>query len=295
MADASDIEFLRRLIDETNAQPKAKMPGTLSLMLNHPGILTSETKTPQQYDQDMRRKHFLDKAGEYFENPMSAPPEMRSALLNYQRGEMDDLGTPYQYQGVFQGRLPTAKGFQWWASLPATAYNAAKLAGDAIAPGMYPEAGKNMAKAANTLGLGFPEDVGLVPRGTGTIVQDYDREREARGRIPWYQLDTDQEFGRLADVRQASIDKAIPSGSQYLESVGADVPGYRIWGGVMDGMLDPFAATGATLRAARAGSPQAMRMFLGDQGIGVGIPLIGEAPNVYEQVDSLIDRLHGVR
>lgn len=295
MADTSDIEFLRRLIDETNAQPKAKMPGTLSLMLNHPGILTSETKSPQQYDQDMRRKYFLDKAGEYFENPMSAPTEMRTALLKYQRGEMDDLGTPYEYQGLFQGRAPTAKGFQWWASLPATAYNAAKLAGDAIAPGMYPEAGKNMAKAANTFGFGFPEDVGLVPRGTGTIVQDYDQEREARGSVPWYQLDADTDFRRLADQRQAAIDEAVPSGGQYLQSVGADVPGVNVWGGVMDSMLDPFTATASTLKAARAGAPQAMRMFLGDHAIGVGLPLVGESPAVYDQVDKMIDRLHGVR
>lgn len=294
MADASDIEFLRRLIEETSSQPKAQLPGALSLIVNHPGILTSEIKSQQQYDQDMRRKYFLEKASEYYPNASAAPPEISQQILKYRRGDMDDLGTPYEYQGVFQGRMPTAKGFQWWASLPATAYHAAKLSANFITPDMYPDAGKDMVKSANTFGLGALEDVGVVPRGTGTIADDYADEKDARGRIPWQQLDTDNDFYNLANIRQSEVDKSIPSGGQYLRSVGADIPGVDVLGGVMDSMLDPFGGTLATLKAARTGGP-AMRMFLSDNLIGAGMPAMAEGPRIYEQVDRMIDRLHGVR
>lgn len=287
--DPVDEAFLRKLIDETKALPLAEMPSDLELAVGHPGILMNEIKSPQQYDQDMRRKYFLDKASGYYENAAAAPAEIIQQIQKYRRGEMEDLGTPYENQGFWQGRMPTSKGFQWWASLPAVAYNAAKLSANAITPNMYPEAGKDLAKAANTFAFGFPEDLGALPRGTGTIMDDFNREKDERGLVPWVALDTDEAFQDLADRRQDAIDQAIPSGSQYLESVGVDGPVKYVWGGLMDSFLDPFTNTAGTLKAARAGKP-ALGMLLGDYAVGVGVPA---AATVYGQADRLIERLRG--
>ena len=275
MADAQDIAFLRKLIDETNAQPKAQMPGRMSLLFNHPGILTSEIKSEQQYDQDMRRKYFLDRVAQEYENEAVLPENVRSPLLAYKRGEMDDLGSPYQNNGLLQGRSPTFKGFQWWASLPAAAMNAARMGANAIDPAQkrYPDAAQNLAKNINTLTFYGAEDAGLVPKGTGTVADDYAAEKEARGSIPWTRLDKSQDIANLREMSQAMIDRSIPSGGQYLMEAGVPENAALAWGGVMDMMLDPNPAFIGAMKAARAGRP-VMGALMKEGGIGLAPAMV---------------------
>lgn len=263
--------FILKLIEETNALPKAQMPNRLALLANPALLATSEIKSPQQYDQDMRRKHFLDKLSDEFRNPNYLPPDLSGPLIEYKHGRMDDLGSPYQYNGFFQGRAPLAKGFQWWASMPAAALNASRLAADAIDPAQkrFPDAGKNLAKAVNTLTAYGAEDYGMVPKGTGTVADDYAAEHYARGQVPWQALDRSKPFGEIREITQANIDRAIPSSHQHLMESGVPEGAALPWGAMMDMMLDPYPGFVGAAAKARRGLPFA-RELLGEAGLGMG-------------------------
>lgn len=288
-----EAAFIRRLIEETNALPQAKMPNRLALMANPALLATSEIKSPQQYDQDMRRKHFLDKLSEEFQNPNYLPPQISGPLIDYKHGRMSDLDSAYQYNGVFQGRAPLAKAFQWWASMPAIALNTSRAAAHAIDPAQnrYPDAGKNLAKAVNTLTVYGAEDYGLVPKGTGTVADDFANESYARGQVPWQALDRSTPFGEIRESTQAAMDRAIPSSYQYLEEAGVPESVAMPWGAMMDMMLDPYPGfVGAAVKA-RRGLPYG-RELASEIGIGLGpasaVPAVGAAGRSYGALRDLL-------
>lgn len=291
-------DFIRQLVADTEALPKAKPPTGLSAWMNHPGIISYEAKSPEQYDQDQRRKYFLDKlsdyAGEYPAGRVRDLP-LQQALMSYRSGEYPDLGSAYEDR-FWDGRNPLIKGMQWFASMPATAYNAALSLGNMVDPEArpYPDAEKNLARSINTLTMGGAEDAGHVPKGTGYIADDYVRENERRGQVPWDMLDPRMAYDVIGTKRQQDIDKSIPAGRQYLEGLGVDPKVALVGGGVMDAMLDPFTATGATLKAARAGGP-AMKMLMQDHALGFLPVALETAPAAAQRTNELIDRLRAMR
>lgn len=266
-----EAAIIRKLIEETNALPRAEMPNRLSLMANPALLATSEIKSPQQYDQDMRRKHFLDKLSKEFPNPNYLPHQLAGPLSKYNHGRMSDLDSPYQYNGVFQGRAPLAKAFQWWASMPAMALNTSRLAANAIDPAQkrYPDAGKNLAKAVNTLTVYGAEDYGLVPKGTGTVADDFANESYARGQVPWMALDRSEPFGEIRESTQANIDRAIPSSYQHLAEAGIPENVAMPWGAMMDMMMDPHPGFVGAASRARRGLPYG-RELAREVGLGMG-------------------------
>jgi len=311
--DPEDQAFLRQLIEETKALPQAKMPGALSRAFWHPGVLSYETKSPRQYDQDMRRKHFLDKLNErYGANPTYLGSALSGPLVAYRAGEMDDLGTPYQKFGSikdplagvvdipYDGRMPLAKAFQWFSAPAAVAINASKVVANRIDPAQrrYPDAEKNLAKAINTATIYGAEDSGFVPKGTGTAFDEYTKETDERSSIPWQHLDARPAYEAGSYSRQAKIDEAIPSSWQSLEQAGVPAWLAALWGGVMDTVLDPFGRSVAVVKMARSGMPGALKELVKDYAVGVGVPSAGNAvgavPEVTRRVDELLDRLHGV-
>lgn len=290
--DDQDEQFIRSLIEEAGALPRAEMPPSKPLMGWGAPVAGMERKTPEQYDQDQRRKYVLDKLNErYGDNPAYLPVNLQAPLVKYRSGEMD-LGSDYQSTGMT--RHPLWTGLQWFASMPATAYNASKVLGNQITPGMYPDAEKNLAKAANTLTFGVAEDLGAVPRGTGNYGDDFNAELDERGRVPWFMLDPQGEYEQIGAERQAKADQAIPAGWQHLESMGVPPTAAMVWGGVMDTMLDPFTQTAKTLKLARQGGP-AMAAFIGDHAMGLGLPAALSAPaaarSAYGTAQDLLDRL----
>jgi len=296
--DQEDEDFLRKLIAETEAmQPSVQeAPGIGQALAPLVGY---EAKSGGHLAQDMRRKYFLDQLNKrYGANPSYLPAELSGPLVDYRQGKLGDLGSQYRNEGMFTGRNPLAKGFQWFASPGAVALNASQWVGDKIAPGMYPEAGKNLAKSLNTATVYGAEDFGLVPKGTGTVYDDYAEEREQRGEVPWTALDAGDVYDVLGHMRQSRIDRSTPASRQHLEKMGVNPTVASLWGGVMDTMLDPFNRTGTVLRAARAGVPGAAKELAKDYMVGVGVPAgteaVGAAPAVYDNIDKLLNRLHGV-
>lgn len=292
--EPSDADFIRQLIAETEALPRAEMPGRLSLMVNHPGILSYETKTPDQYDADLRRRHFLEKASERYPNASYLPPEIAGPVIDYRQGRLGDLGSAYQHNGVFSGRSPVAKGMNVLGAIPAIPINASRMLAHNIDPvqDRFPDAGRNLAVAANTLSMYGLEDAGVVPQGTGTIEEEYDAEAEARGQVPWQVLDRRNPDAGIREATDARLARTIPTSSEHLMEAG--VPWYAALplGGGMDMMMDPYPGLFSAARASRAGRPYA-GMLAREVGVGMGpnaaIPAVYGAREGYNALRDLIN------
>ena len=296
--DQEDEDFLRKLIAETEAmRPRGQEASGIGQAFAP--LVGYEAKSRGHIEQDMRRKYFLEQLNEkYGHNPTYLPPELSGPLVDYRQGKLGELGSSYRNEGMFTGRHPLAKGFQWFASPGAVALNASQYVGDQIAPGMYPDAGKNLAKSLNTATIYGAEDYGLVPKGTGTVYDEYALEREQRGEVPWTTLDAGDVYDVLGHIRQNRIDSSTPASRQHLEKIGVNPTAAAVWGGVMDTMLDPFNRTVSVMRMARAGIPGAAKELAKDYMIGVGVPVgaeaVGAVPTIYNNIDRLLNRLHGV-
>lgn len=269
--EPSDADFIRKLIEETESLPKARMPGRLSLIVSHPGILSYETKTPEQYDSDLRRKHFLDKISSEYKNAAYLPPEIAGPLTEYRHGNLGDLGSPYQHNGATSGRSPIGKGMSAMQSFAAIPINAARMLAHNIDPvqDRFPDAGRNLAVAANTLSMYGLEDAGVVPKGTGTIEDTYDQESDARSRVPWSVLDRRNPDSAIREVTEDRIARTLPTSSEHLMEAGVPWWAAMPWGGAMDMVLDPYPGFLGAAKAARAGRP-AGAILAKEAAIGIG-------------------------
>jgi hypothetical protein len=292
--EPSDADFIRQLIAETEALPRAKMPGGMSLLANHPGVLSYETKTPEQYDADVRRKHFLEKVSEKYPNASYLPSDIGGPLTDYRQGNLGDLGSPYQYNGMFSGRSPIGKGMAALGSVAAIPINASRMLAHNIDPAQnrFPDASKNLAVAANTLSMYGLEDAGVVPKGTGTIENEYDAEAEARAKVPWAVLDRRKPDAALREVAEGNIARTLPTPSEHLMEAGVPWWAALPWGGSMDMIMDPYPGFIGAARAARAGLP-AGAMLAKEAAIGMGpgtaIPTAYGAVEGYNALRDLIN------
>lgn len=292
----ADREALEEAYAAAKAMQTKPLPGLASQVINHPGLLAHAVDSPEEYANDQRRNELLRRLSEYSKdmNPIGVfGGELGSEINAYRRGKIDN--TPYHYRGWMTPGAPLHTGMQWYASLPAIAYNSGKVLGNQITPGMYPEAEKNLAKAANTLTMYAAEDYGRVPKGTGTILEDADQANAARGKVDFANPSwmTDAYGAMQQDKAQERIDQAIPSGWQHYESLGLS-PEVAVPLGVMsDIVLDPFSSAGQAMQLARAGrTGAAMREIGKDSAIGAGIPAMSAIPYYF---DKLINRLHGIK
>lgn len=272
------------------------LPGRLSQVINHPGMLSYEVDSPEEYANDQRRVELLRRLSEYSKdiNPLNAfGPELGGEINSFRRGDIDS--TPYHYRGPMSPGAPLHTGMQMFSALPAIAYNAGKVLGNQITPGMYPGAEQNLAKAANTLTFYGAEDAGLVPKGTGTIVEDAEEARNARGKVPFdASARTLDEIGYLASERaQRKIDQAIPAGHQHYESLGLPAAVAVPLGLTSDMILDPYTGALDAVKLARAGlTSRAGGALMREAGMGYGPSAALGAPHYWDQ---LLDRLHGAQ
>lgn len=291
-----DREALEKAYAAAESMQTLPLPGLASQAVGHPGLLSYAVDSPAEYANDQRRAELLRRLSEYSKdiNPLSAfGPDLGGDIQAYRRGKIDN--TPYHHRGFFTPGAPLHTGMQWWASVPALFYNTGKVLGNQITPGMYPEAERNLAKAANTLTMYAAEDYGLAPKGTGTIAEDADEANYARGRVGFSQPASVLEaYGALQQEKaQDKIDQAIPSGWQHYESLGLPPEAAVPLGVMSDIVLDPYSSAGSAMRLARAGKAGAAAgEVLKDSAMGAGIPA---ATSVPYYLDKLINRLHGVK
>lgn len=229
-------DSIRRLIGEVDALPKHEMPGFMSWAYNHPGVLTSRTKDPRQYDADMRRAHFLERVRR------EQPDYAHDAGLFHQasRRNLEQLRSPYQPYSV-DGPLSNAG--RWAQSLPAAVMASGQMLADAIDPSAarYPNAADDYAKSMNNF-LVVAEPFGV----NKNHMRDMADMRDAEARLPWKVIvppDVLEESRALQGLLSSP-----KTGSQYLAEAGVQGPVGNVWGAVMDATLDPLYSPSKALK-----------------------------------------------
>lgn len=268
------------MASEVNALPRRELPGTASLMFNHPGILGYAVKGAQEYAADNKRARYLEK-------------------IQADHPDLEALDSPYYNRGVLSAGSPLANAVNWYSSLPAMAYHGAEALGNkadelvsrlnGIEPVVqYPDASKKMATAANTflLPIGGIDDAafGGTDSGAGTILDASDQAHDARGQVPWTTLRPQRVNAASQQAAENAIRSLLPSAQTMLRKQGVHPTVARWWGLGMDTMLDPFSATMPALKAARAGLGKQAAMFMaGDHGLPVLITGAGELSGAYDE------------
>lgn len=254
MAEPVDeAEAIRRLIAEVDALPKQELPGFASWAYNHPGILTSRTKDPRQYDQDVRRAYFLERVRK---NHGGYAHDQGLFHLG-DKASLESLRSPYQPYSV-DGPLSNAS--RWAQSLPAAVYATGQMLANEMDPKVrpYPGAYDDYAKNINNLAV-FAEPLGVNKNHMRDMADMRDREAA----MSWRQIIPQEQ---LEEVRQAYGHLASPKdGSQFLEEAGVRGAAGRALGALMDATIDPFYSPARTLKGVAV-----------DFGPGLAPTLLGE-------------------
>lgn len=228
-------DIIRQLIAETNALPRHELPSTWAWAKNHPGILSYRTKSPQRYDQDMRRAHFLEKVRERDRDTYWGSPE----LLDASR-EMDALRSPYQEYGA---DWPVYNATRWFGSFPGAVYAGGQMLANAVDPvaKTYPKAYDDLARNVNNI-VAVAEPLGTNKNHMRDMVE----MRDAQDSIPWDAMIPRQATDKA--LRQRYEQRADPKiGSEYLREAKVDGPTADVLGAVMDATFDPFFSRAKTL------------------------------------------------
>ena len=287
-------EVIRRLLEEASRLPKRELPSTLAMLSSHPGVLSYLPKSPGEYDQDNRRGYLLEGLSKVYGDKSSGHladltggRDLAGQVDDYRRGGTDFYGnatgkdaldSAYYNTGVTGTGSPLSNVAQWYNAMPATVYNTGRVLGDAIAPrsqGRTPR--QDLARSFNTLLFEAPEQYGLVPRGTGTIVDVNEDARFARGNVPFHQMDRQSLYDMYDKAATEEIRRSMPSGEKHLLNQGLP-PSVATWGGVlMDSSIDPFSELLGAYRLARAGqSSKALLKLLPDYGIPAALTAAAE-------------------
>lgn len=247
MAEPVDeAEAIRRLIAEVDALPKRELPGFASWAYNHPGILTSRTKDPRQYDQDARRAYFLERVrrdhrdfahdqGLYHLGSASNLESLRSP---YQ---------PYSSAGPLLAATtndsPLANAGRLFQALPGAVYASGQMLANEMDPKVrpYPDAYDDYARNINNLAV-FAEPLGV----NKNHMRDMADMRGREAAMSWRQIVPQEQ---LEEVRQAYGQLASPKdGSQFLAEAGVRGAAGRVLGALMDATIDPFYSPARTLK-----------------------------------------------
>ncbi len=229
-------EAIRRLMAEVDAMPRQELPGLVGWAYNHPGILTSRTKEPRQYDQDVRRAAFLERLRR------DHPEAAHNAGLFHaaDAAGLEALRSPYQ---PYSADAPLSNAGRWMQSLPAAVYATGQMAANEFNPKSppYPQAYDDYAKNMNNF-LVFGEPFGV----NQNHMRDMADMRQREAAMPWKQIVPEQQ---LEDARAIQGLLAEPkSGREFLSEAGVDGTVAAAWGGLMDAVIAPLYSPAKTLK-----------------------------------------------
>lgn len=232
---------IRNLRAEAEGLPRAELPDTLSLIVNHPSVLGSRIKDEREYDKDRRRAHFIDRAEEAGLDTKTTEEQIRA------------LRSPYAEYGE---DWPIYNATRWFSSFPGAVYAAGQMLANKVDPeaNPYPNAYRDFAKNVNNIAV-FAEPMGK----NLNHMRDMEDMRTAMQALP-----VDAPLQLRDHIRQAYKREADPkTGREMLEEAKAEElignTGTRVLGGTMDATLDPFFL---------AGPAKTMGAFLMDYGLG---------------------------
>jgi len=289
--------ILARVQAATDALPRHELPGFFSWAAGHPGVVNYRTKDAAKYDADQRRAYFLEQAeseigpartwanhGMARLGALTAGDNMRKLKSAYE---------PYASEGQMLGEDHPAYNLgQWMQSLPSSIYATGQMAANAIDPKVnpYPDAPRMYAKSVNTLGLGLPGRLGILPEDSRWKDLEGMRGQMARppGEQPaWRTLDPS---GWEAAV-QASRPTDLIEGRSFLKDAGVPEGYANIFGDFMDATIDPLTNLSAASKLSRLGQTGAAMKSLGiDYGLGTAGATVPRAMDAVEQIREFLNR-----
>jgi hypothetical protein len=232
---------IRNLKAEAEGLPRSDLPDTFSLMLNHPSILGARIKDESEYDKDVRRAHFMERAQEAGFDTGTTEGQIRA------------LRSPYAEYGE---DWPIHNATRWFSSFPGAVYAAGQMLANKVDPEAtpYPNAYRDFAKNVNNIAI-FAEPMGK----NLNHMRDMEDMRSAAQSLP-----VDAPLAAKEFIRGVYAAKAAPkTGREMLEEAKAEEligrTGTRVLGGTMDATFDPFFL---------AGPSKTMHAFLMDYGLG---------------------------
>jgi hypothetical protein len=272
-----DTAYLRQLMAEARAMKTKPLPGTISLIAGHPGVIANEIDSPAEWAADQRQQYVLSRLAERYERPVaSLPAHLAAAVGEYKRGELKDIDSPYHYRGWFTSGAPLHNVATAFQTLGSGAYAASALAANAVDPAapFDPDAKKKFDTALNTLTAYGAEAAGLVPRGTPTFASVAEDARYQRGAMGGMDALPEQRAVWNAMVGQAHTNKTndlYGTGDKHFQRAGMSETPAAFAGAFTDSVLDPWNGLGRAAKMARAGMKvKALKEVVGEFGFPMG-------------------------
>jgi hypothetical protein len=230
------------------------MPGRLAR-----SVLGYELDSDKEWADKQRQEQLLKRLAAEHASPADRArldPRIAAEIGSYERGELDNLKSPYHWRGLFTPGAPLYNSVAWFSSVPQVAVAGSQRLANWVDPeaNPYPNAKKQFDSALNTATFYGAEGAGLVPKGTPTVVDVAEDAREMRGRRPAGYPPTawDETVSHAAQKKASELQL---SASDSLKASGVPAVPAMIAGTAMDSVLDPFNGLGAAVKAARAGVP----------------------------------------
>lgn len=282
---------IRNLKAEAEGLPRAELPRR-SVHVPEPSVLLSRRKTADEYDKDMRRAHFLERA------------EEAGLRTDATENQIRQLRSPYTYGPD----SPLANAGRWFSSMPGAIYAGGQMLSNAIDPVVEPSSGKttvpypeayddfrknvnNFVIFAEPMGknLNHMRDMQDMNHALYSLPVEHDLYDAAARRRAARELPNvrPEELPTIRDmIREAYSAQAEPKiGSEYLREAGAEgilgQAGTSALGGVMDATLDPSIFFGRA---------KTMGQFLMDYGLGTmheTIPAAVKAKEYFRPSDAM--------
>jgi hypothetical protein len=252
------------------------MAEPLDSLYNLPGrlarsVIGYEMDSEKEWADKQRQDKLLQRLAAEHPTPgdkAKIDPRIASEIGSYQRGELDSLKSPYHWRGVFTPGAPLYNAMSAMSAVPQMAVAGSQRLANWVDPEAtpYPNAKKQFDSALNTATLYGAEAVGMVPKGTPTVVDVAEQAREMRGRRPaniapgaWDEIVSGVAQKQAADLQLSASDSLQAAGVPEIPAL--------IAGTAMDSVLDPFNGLGHAVKAARAGT-RAIGALASEFGLG---------------------------
>lgn len=270
---ADDGDYIRQLLGEARNIKTKPLPGAISLTANHPWTPGHAVDSPGEWEADQRRAYVLSRLAEKYPGGQGlSDPSMAQEVQDYQAGRLKDLTTPYHYRGWYTAGAPLHSAMQWMGAFPAMAYAASAGLANAVDP-VAPydkDAGKKWNAAVNTVGMGVPELVGMVPLGTKSLWEAGEQAKHDRGNVS-FSTARQKEFDEIGAAADKQVDDMMIDGSEHYRKAGMPKTPALFMGALSDSLLDPYGGWSQAMKAASQGQRASAAWNLAKEwGLGQG-------------------------
>jgi hypothetical protein len=250
--------LVQQAVSEVGGMPSRPYPGMLNVAVNHPGIMTHQLRSDDEWQQQVRYVELMkrlqkiqeENSGAFRDTVLYEMPDVNRLSGNmYMRPvrgrdipEAPQEPSPYRQRGMLDEGMPLSNAFQVIQAPFSLVANTVRSAYD------LDRAAEEAPYVANKATGGLWNAVqGKDPN------EEWAREREFSGSVPFYDPRVLETGGNPSLWRTPQRDRGLIEGPEYLkEDFGApDHWGTDLAGYALEAAVDPV--TGATQAARHAG------------------------------------------